>query len=324
MTSPYFRRHERLEPAPGRPLRPVNFSQAVKPSSPPSLKPSSPRTRMSPRNILVLGARRDRQRLWRRLSKFHDVTLIGGASHAEGNPARWPGHAGPVPGNAAASGVLVGASIEPARCLLPPGTQRRRRAADRRDAAGRRDDCLRQNGLYSENLVKDLVAIARSCAGESPRSAASWSWPGGRQHGLPATPCSESQPAIAGENRGATDRGRPRRPLIPDIKKDMWRKAVFNCVINPTTALLGSEVGAIVDPQLNSLKRQLHRRLPGRCPGRWLTFDEDFVALIDRVFGRRPDHRVESQDLMKAADGDRSLNGRWSRTRARTTASPAG
>ena len=45
--------------------------------------------------------------------------------------------------------------------------------------------------------------------------------------------------------------------IIPDIKKEMWRKAIFNCVINPTTSLLGSDVGGIVDPQLNSLKQQI-------------------------------------------------------------------
>ena len=36
-----------------------------------------------------------------------------------------------------------------------------------------------------------------------------------------------------------------------------WRKAIFNCVINPTTSLLACEVGGIVNPQLDSLKRQI-------------------------------------------------------------------
>ena len=32
------------------------------------------------------------------------------------------------------------------------------------------------------------------------------------------------------------------------IKLEVWRKLIFNCVINPITSLLGSEVGAIADP----------------------------------------------------------------------------
>ena len=87
--------------------------------------------------------------------------------------------------------------------------------------------------------------------------------------------------------------------IIPDIKKEMWRKAVFNCVINPTTSLLACEVGGIVDPRLNSLKQQIIDECLAVARADGVTFEEDFVALIDRVFAGARTIASMRQDLMK-------------------------
>ena len=86
---------------------------------------------------------------------------------------------------------------------------------------------------------------------------------------------------------------------MPDIKKEMWRKAVFNCVINPTTTLIGSEVGGIVDPQLNGLKQQIIDECLAVACADGVTFEEDFIALIDRVFAGARTIASMRQDLMK-------------------------
>jgi 2-dehydropantoate 2-reductase len=39
-----------------------------------------------------------------------------------------------------------------------------------------------------------------------------------------------------------------------DMTTEVWRKLVFNCVVNPITTIIGGEVGEIVDPQLTRLK----------------------------------------------------------------------
>src|SRR5206468_6127696 len=39
------------------------------------------------------------------------------------------------------------------------------------------------------------------------------------------------------------------------IKMDIWRKLVYNCVINPITAIIGSDVGGIANAGLGPLKR---------------------------------------------------------------------
>ena len=43
--------------------------------------------------------------------------------------------------------------------------------------------------------------------------------------------------------------------VSPDIKTEIWRKLIFNCVINPITAITGTEVGGIADPRLDCWKR---------------------------------------------------------------------
>src|SRR5207237_6050908 len=43
--------------------------------------------------------------------------------------------------------------------------------------------------------------------------------------------------------------------VSPDIDADVWHKLVVNCVVNPITAILGYEVGAIANRQLEPLKR---------------------------------------------------------------------
>ena len=43
--------------------------------------------------------------------------------------------------------------------------------------------------------------------------------------------------------------------VTDDIKRDMWRKVIFNCVINPITAIVGSPVGGISAPATASIAR---------------------------------------------------------------------
>jgi 2-dehydropantoate 2-reductase len=39
--------------------------------------------------------------------------------------------------------------------------------------------------------------------------------------------------------------------ISPNIAAEVWHKTVFNCVVNPITAILGCEVGGIAQPGLN-------------------------------------------------------------------------
>jgi 2-dehydropantoate 2-reductase len=155
-----------------------------------------------------------------------------------------------------------------------------------------------QNGLYSEDLVKNLVKDRALVLRAITQVGGILVRPGVVDHtvaGYTLLEQHQQSHAIADVLTAAGLDGR----VIPDIKKEMWRKAIFNCVINPTTSLLGCDVGGIVDPRLNRLKQQIIDECLAVAKADGVVFDEDFVALIDRVFAGARTIASMRQDLMK-------------------------
>jgi 2-dehydropantoate 2-reductase len=252
-------------------------------------------------NIIVLGAGAIGSVYGARLSKFHHVTLIGGAAHVEAinrDGLIMQGHVSetlPLPAFTAVP------AIEPGTLILLTTKVNNNVAAVRPIVdmlpAGVTIVCV-QNGLYSENLVKDLVGDRALVLRAITQVGGILVKPGVVDNtvaGYTLLESHERSPAIAALLTEAGLDGR----IIPDIKREMWRKAIFNCVINPTTALLASEVGAIVDPQLNSLKRQIIDECVAVARADGVVFEEDFIALIDRVFAGARTIASMRQDLMK-------------------------
>jgi 2-dehydropantoate 2-reductase len=155
-----------------------------------------------------------------------------------------------------------------------------------------------QNGLYSENIVKDLVGDRALVLRAITQVGGILVRPGVVDNTVVGYTLLESHSQSQAIADVLTQAGLDGR-IIPDIKREMWRKAVFNCVINPTTSLLGSEVGSIVDPRLNDLKRQLIDECLAVAAADGVTFDEDFIPLIDRVFAGARTIASMRQDLMK-------------------------
>jgi 2-dehydropantoate 2-reductase len=252
-------------------------------------------------NIIVLGAGAIGSVYGARLSKFHDVTLVGGASHVEaiqrdglvmqGHVAEtlWLPAFTSVPAIAPGTLILLTtkvnnnvAAVQPIVDLLPADVT---------------IVCV-QNGLYSEDLVKELVGDRALVLRAITQVGGVLVRPGVVDNtvaGYTLLESHERSPRIAALLSEAGLDGR----IIPDIKREMWRKVIFNCVINPTTALLASEVGAIVDPQLNGLKRQIIDECVAVAKADGVTFDEDFVALIDRVFAGARTIASMRQDRLK-------------------------
>ena len=256
--------------------------------------------------IVILGAGAIGSVYGARLSTQHDVTLVGGAAHVEAiqrdglvmqglmaETLRLP--AGTrldriEPGTLILLTTKVNnnvAAVEPIVPLLPAGGV----------TGGVTILCV-QNGLYSEDLVKNLVKDRALVLRAITQVGGILVRPGVVDHtvsGYTLIEQHEQSPAIAALLSAAGLDGR----VIPDIKKEMWRKAIFNCVINPTTSLLGCDVGGIVDPRLNTLKRQLIDECLAVARADGVDFDEDFVALIDRVFAGARTVASMRQDLMK-------------------------
>lgn len=251
--------------------------------------------------ILILGAGAIGSVYGARLSKFHDVTLVGGAAHVEAIQRDGLVMQGHLPETLRLAALTAVPSIEPGTLILLTTKVNNNVAAVQPIVELLPGDvtivCV-QNGLYSENLVKQLVGDRALVLRAITQVGGVLVRPGVVDNTVAGYTLLESHqrsPQIAALLSEAGLDGR----VIPDIKREMWRKVIFNCVINPTTALLGSEVGAIVDPRLNRLKQQIIDECLAVANADGTRFDEDFVALIDRVFAGARTIASMRQDLMK-------------------------
>jgi 2-dehydropantoate 2-reductase len=87
--------------------------------------------------------------------------------------------------------------------------------------------------------------------------------------------------------------------ISPAIKTEVWRKLIFNCVINPITSIIGSDVGGIADARLDPLKRMVVDECLKVAATDGVRFDEDFVRTIADVFGASRNVASMRQDLLR-------------------------
>jgi 2-dehydropantoate 2-reductase len=87
--------------------------------------------------------------------------------------------------------------------------------------------------------------------------------------------------------------------VSPAIKTEVWRKLIFNCVINPITSIIGSDVGGIADARLDQLKRLVVDECLRVAAADGVSFEEDFVRTIAEVFGASRNVASMRQDLLR-------------------------
>ncbi len=87
--------------------------------------------------------------------------------------------------------------------------------------------------------------------------------------------------------------------VSPDIRTEIWRKLIYNCVINPITAITGTEVGGIADPKLDPLKRLVIDECLAVARSEGVQFTTDFLATISEVFGSSRTIASMRQDLIR-------------------------
>ena len=253
-------------------------------------------------NIVVLGAGAIGCAYGYQLSARHDVTLVGTAAHMQAireHGLRIEGsvRTGTFPLKAVTSldaiepGTLivlttkVSSTVEAVTPIVPLLTPSVTIL------------CV-QNGLYSERLVRDLVGERAVTLRAITQVGAVLRGPGVVEHtvaGYTLVEAHERAAAIAAELSASGLDGR----VSPDMKVAMWRKIVFNCVINPITAITGSTVGGIVDPRLAPVKRLVIDECLAVAAADGVTFDADFMTLIDEVFASAATVASTLQDLQK-------------------------
>src|SRR5262249_38489033 len=155
-----------------------------------------------------------------------------------------------------------------------------------------------QNGLYSENLVKEIVGGRCLVLRAITHFGAIFRTPGVVELKVSASTCieqSERSAAIAdaftrcGLDGQVTDR----------IKDEMWQKLVVNCVINPINAITRAEVGAIADERLRPLKQLIVDECRSVAARDGVDLPADSVDRIDRQYAPSRNLSSMQQDLLK-------------------------
>jgi 2-dehydropantoate 2-reductase len=157
--------------------------------------------------------------------------------------------------------------------------------------------CL-QNGLRSEDIVSQLVGDRCLVVRGITHFGATFTGPGvvalkATGHTLLAP--SARSGAIADRLTASRLDGR----VSDRITDEIWRKLIFNCVVNPLTAMTRMDVGWTADERLDPLKRAIVDECLRVARKEGVVFDVDFVQIINDTF--RPSRNLSSmhQDLLR-------------------------
>jgi 2-dehydropantoate 2-reductase len=157
--------------------------------------------------------------------------------------------------------------------------------------------CL-QNGLGSEQIARDALGARGIVLRGITQFGAIFERPGVIQYMAGGYTLIEQHERSDRVAAVLTAAGLDCR-VSPDIAADVWHKLVFNCVVNPITAILGCEVGGIANPELDPLKQLVIDECVAVAATQRVTFDLDFMREITEVFG--PSRNIVSmlQDLRR-------------------------
>ena len=252
-------------------------------------------------NIIVLGAGAIGSLYAAKMSERHEVTVLARQPHAEAINRRGLRLMGLETGVYRVEAVTAIASIPADSLMLLTSKVNDNRTIAAAIAPMVRDDttivCV-QNGLGGEDVVRETVGNRGLVLRAITQAGAVFREPGVvdyRVAGYTLLEQSARSPEIASLLTACGLDGR----VSEDIKVDVWRKLIFNCVINPITSIIGAEVGAIADRRLDPVKRLVIDECLAVARADGVTFDTDFLEAIARVFG--PSHNVASmqQDLRR-------------------------
>jgi 2-dehydropantoate 2-reductase len=87
--------------------------------------------------------------------------------------------------------------------------------------------------------------------------------------------------------------------ITSDIATEVWRKVVFNCVVNPITTILGSEVGEIGDPGLDRLKQLVIDECVAVAAAEGISLEMDFLTEINAAYAGSRNIVSMRQDLAR-------------------------
>lgn len=155
-----------------------------------------------------------------------------------------------------------------------------------------------QNGLYSENIVKSIVGDRCLVLRGITNVGATFLEPGKVQFSnLSSTKIENSD--ISEELAENFDKCGLKCSVSENIKQDIWKKLILNCVLNPVSAILRVENGKIADERLNTLKKSIVDECLKVAEKDDVRFDIDFVKIINDAIKDSRNLSSMHQDVLK-------------------------
>ena len=252
-------------------------------------------------NVIVYGAGAIGSIYAARLSDRHDVTLVARLAHVEAIARQGLHVVGRDERIARVGAVTQLEALAPDTLVLLTTKVNDNRAAAEALAPHVRPDtiilCV-QNGLHGERIVREAIGDRCLVLRAITQFGAIFREPGVVDLKVVGYTLVERHPRSTALADLLTAAGLDGR-VSPDINVEVWRKLIFNCVINPITAIHGLLVGEIADPRLDPLKQLVIDECLAVARADGVTFDVDFQQALRDQFG--PSRNIASmrQDLMK-------------------------
>jgi 2-dehydropantoate 2-reductase len=252
-------------------------------------------------HIIVLGAGAIGSVYAAKLSARHDVTLVGRAAHVDAITRDGLRILGCEEWTAHVRATSTIGEIAPRTLLLLTTKVNDSRRAIAAVAAALLDDtvilCV-QNGLHSEAVVK--TAIGERCAvlRAITQVGAIFKAPGVIDYTVAGYTLIEQGPQSQAIAALLTASGLDGR-VSDQMTTEVWRKLIYNCVINPITSMLGTDVGGIADARLDPLKQLVVDECLQVARAEGVVFTIDFVRTIADVFSQSRTIASMRQDLLK-------------------------
>lgn len=87
--------------------------------------------------------------------------------------------------------------------------------------------------------------------------------------------------------------------ISPDITTEVWRKLIFNCVVNPVTTIVGCKVGGIVDSRLDRIKQLIIAECLAVARAEGVRVEGDFMNEVNAAYSGSQNIVSMRQDLSR-------------------------
>src|SRR5262245_10313534 len=252
-------------------------------------------------HVVVLGAGAIGSLYAAKLAARNDVTVIARPDHVAAIERDGLRVVGRETFTCRVRALAAPPPLEPQTLVLLTTKVNGNRAAAVSLAERLRDDtiilCV-QNGLRGEEIVKAAVGSPCLVLRAITQFGAIFREPGVVDFKVGGETYVESSPRSAAIADLLTASGLD--GCVSDvIATEVWRKLIFNCVINPITSITGGEVGSIADPRLDPVKRLVIDECLQVARAEGVTFEVDFIEALAEVFGPSRNTASMRQDLLK-------------------------